>query len=98
MDMPTLVPPKISILSFEAIGGRTSYLITAADEWDDLATNYTELTGQTDFSATLGTWGTLLPVWVITPKNKLKWSWISITKMISLWMPSFLMFTGLAKT
>jgi oligosaccharide 4-alpha-D-glucosyltransferase len=35
-----------NILSFEAIGGRTSYLITAADEWDQLATNYTELTGR----------------------------------------------------
>lgn len=35
-----------NILSFEAIGGRMSYTITAADEWDDLATNYTALTGR----------------------------------------------------
>jgi oligosaccharide 4-alpha-D-glucosyltransferase len=34
------------ILQFEAVGGRSSYLIVAADEWDDLAANYTELTGR----------------------------------------------------
>lgn len=34
------------ILSFEAIGGRMSYLVVAADEWDQLAVNFTELTGR----------------------------------------------------
>ncbi|MCU4174803.1 TIM-barrel domain-containing protein [Carboxylicivirga sp. N1Y90] len=34
------------IVQFEAVGGRMSYLIVAADEWTDLITNFTELTGR----------------------------------------------------
>jgi oligosaccharide 4-alpha-D-glucosyltransferase len=34
------------ILQFEAVGGRTSYLIAAADKWNKLATHYTSLTGR----------------------------------------------------
>ncbi|MCB9325126.1 MAG: DUF4968 domain-containing protein [Lewinellaceae bacterium] len=37
---------KNNILSFEAVGGRMSYLIAAADEWGKLAGNYTSLTGR----------------------------------------------------
>lgn len=35
-----------NVLSFEAVGGRMSYLVVAADEWDQLAVNFTELTGR----------------------------------------------------
>ncbi len=34
------------ILQFEALGGRSSYLVVAADKWSELATNFTELTGR----------------------------------------------------
>ena len=34
------------ILQFEAVGGRMSYLLVAADEWQDLAVNFTQLTGR----------------------------------------------------
>lgn len=35
-----------NILSFEAVGGRMSYLIAVSDEWGKLAGNYTSLTGR----------------------------------------------------
>lgn len=34
-----------NILQFEAVGGRSSYLLIAADKWTDLTTNYTSFTG-----------------------------------------------------
>ena len=35
-----------SILQFEAVGGRTSYIVVAASEWSELTSNYTQLTGK----------------------------------------------------
>lgn len=35
-----------NILSFEAVGGRMSYFVVAAGEWDELAENFTEITGK----------------------------------------------------
>ncbi len=35
-----------NILQFEAVGGRMSYLLVAADEWPELVVNFTELTGR----------------------------------------------------
>jgi len=34
------------VLQFGAVGGRMSYMIVAADRWDQLAVNYTALTGR----------------------------------------------------
>ncbi|TAJ14543.1 DUF5110 domain-containing protein [Marinilabiliaceae bacterium JC017] len=34
------------ILQFEAVGGRMSYLVVAGDAWDQLAENYTGITGR----------------------------------------------------
>jgi oligosaccharide 4-alpha-D-glucosyltransferase len=46
---------ETNILQFEAVGGRTSYLVVAADSWQNLATNYTELTGRQP----------LVPKWIL---------------------------------
>jgi oligosaccharide 4-alpha-D-glucosyltransferase len=35
-----------NVLEFGAVGGRMSYLLVAADEWPDLATHFTEVTGR----------------------------------------------------
>jgi oligosaccharide 4-alpha-D-glucosyltransferase len=43
LDMGRTEP---NILQFKAVGGRMSYLVVAADSWQNLATNYTELTGR----------------------------------------------------
>ncbi len=34
------------VLTFEAVGGRMSYLVVAADQWEELVVNFTELTGR----------------------------------------------------
>jgi oligosaccharide 4-alpha-D-glucosyltransferase len=35
-----------NVLEFGAVGGRMSYLLIAADQWPELATNFTEVTGR----------------------------------------------------
>ncbi|WP_430935151.1 TIM-barrel domain-containing protein [Saccharicrinis sp. 156] len=35
-----------SILQFETVGGRMSYVLTASDDWQELTENYTEVTGR----------------------------------------------------
>lgn len=37
---------RSNVLSFEAVGGRMSYLVVAADQWPELATTFTAVTGR----------------------------------------------------
>lgn len=84
------------ILQFEAVAGRTAYIVVAGATYPQLLENYVSTTGKQPLPP-VGPWVISPPALAITVKLKSAQPWISFPKKISPWTPWCWTSTGLAR-